>query len=554
MKKIILSLVSTVLFNLSASGNVSATTDFLQKDFKVTLDWLEKKPQSSAKDFFIIQYLEQEGISFENAKTAYEMGNGRNATLKKLFNKKFQTTAPLDLKCYRASIEQLKQEDSKCIALGLSLSEATKISKKDLKFFISKLDPYPTLKKDLEVIASNDPFNALINSDTNRFSRIFFDTGSDYRVSTLNKIMNPEFINKISKEKDFERFLRYVVHDDKLKNLQKSLISLKDDKSLAPHLLFSLGINAVNNNDISSAYNFFYNAYNRSYLKVDKDKTLFWMYLVTQNNSFLVELSKSWDSSIYTLYAKELLDVKIDNIVYNINLKNEKTSYDIYDAFKWMDVVEDTKKNLDDAKLSKYYNLFTDETTLAHYAFVLQRYNKYQVQYFITPFRDIVKDYDIYKQVLLYSIARQESLFIPSSISFSSAQGVMQIMPFLSLDIAKRLKEDYNIYEQFIPQTNIRYGSFHLDSLMSQFDNNPLFIAYAYNGGAGYTRTQLKKGLFKEKNKYEPFLSMELISYAETREYGKKVLANYYIYNNYLNKENPISLSTIFQSLVSPSY
>ena len=130
----------------------------------------------------------------------------------------------------------------------------------------------------------------------------------------------------------------------------------------------------------------------------------------------------------------------------------------------------------------------------------------------------------------------------------------MQIMPFLSLDIAKRLKEDYNIYEQFIPQTNIRYGSFHLDSLMSQFDNNPLFIAYAYNGGAGYTRTQLKKGLFKEKNKYEPFLSMELISYAETREYGKKVLANYYIYNNYLNKENPISLSTIFQSLVSPSY
>ena len=437
MKKIILSLVSTVLFNLSASGNVSATTDFLQKDFKVTLDWLEKKPQSSAKDFFIIQYLEQEGISFENAKTAYEMGNGRNATLKKLFNKKFQTTAPLDLKCYRASIEQLKQEDSKCIALGLSLSEATKISKKDLKFFISKLDPYPTLKNDLEVIASNDPFNALINSDTNRFSRIFFDTGSDYRVSTLNKIMNPEFINKISKEKDFERFLRYVVHDDKLKNLQKSLISLKDDKSLAPHLLFSLGINAVNNNDISSAYNFFYNAYNRSYLKVDKDKTLFWMYLVTQNNSFLVELSKSWDSSIYTLYAKELLDVKIDNIVYNIDLKNEKTSYDIYDAFKWMDVVEDTKKNLDDAKLSKYYNLFTDETTLAHYAFVLQRYNKYQVQYFITPFRDIVKDYDIYKQVLLYSIARQESLFIPSSISFSSAQGVMQIMPFLSLDIAK---------------------------------------------------------------------------------------------------------------------
>ena len=68
----------------------------------------------------------------------------------------------------------------------------------------------------------------------------------------------------------------------------------------------------------------------------------------------------------------------------------------------------------------------------------------------------------------------------------------------------------------------------------------------------GYTRKQLKKGLFKRKNKFEPFLSMEMISYEETREYGKKVLANYYIYNNYLNSKNQTSLSTIFQSLVSP--
>jgi soluble lytic murein transglycosylase len=551
MKKYLLSLSAIVLLNISASGNPT-TTDFLQKDFKVTLDWLEKKPQSSAKDFFIIQYLEQENISFENAKIAYEMGNGRNATLKKLFNKKFKVTAPIDLKCYRASIEQLKEEDSKCIALGLSLNEATTISKNDLNFFISKLDPYPTLKNDLKVIASNDPFNTLINLDTNRFFRLFFDTGSDYRVRFLNKLINPEFIAKISKEKEFERFLRYVVHDEKLKNLQKSLFSLNSDKTLAPHLLFSLGINSVNNNDTSSAYNFFYNAYNKSYLKVDKDKALFWLFLVTQNNSFLAELSKSWDNSVYTLYAKELLDVKIDNIVYNVNLKNQKSSYDIHDAFKWMEVVSDTKKNLDDIKLSNYYNIFTDETTLPHYTFILERYNKYKTQYFITPYRDEIKDYDIYKQVIIYSIAKQESHFIPSSISFSSAQGIMQIMPFLSLDISKKLKEDYNIYEQFIPKTNIRYGSFHLDSLMRQFDNNPLFIAYAYNGGAGYTRSQLKKGLFKEKSKYEPFLSMELISYAETREYGKKVLANYYIYNNYLNKENPTALSTIFQSLVSP--
>ncbi len=46
---------------------------------------------------------------------------------------------------------------------------------------------------------------------------------------------------------------------------------------------------------------------------------------------------------------------------------------------------------------------------------------------------------------------------------------------------------------------------------------------------------------------------MELISFAETKEYGKKVLANYYIYNNYLNSENRIDLSTIFQNLIEPN-
>lgn len=552
MKKKLLRLIAISLLNLSAGANDLASTDFLQKDFEITLEWLEQKPKSYAKDFFILQYLNQENLSFENAKIAYEMGNNSNGNLKKVFNDKYKKTVPIDLKCYRASIEQLKNEDSKCIALGLSLQEASELSKHDLKFFINKLEPYPTLKNDLIIIASNDPFTSLVNSDTKRFLRLFFDLGEEYRSKFLNKNMKSELINKISKEKDFEKFLKYIIFDNKLTNLQKSLFILKDNKEIASDLLFLLGINAVNNNNMDIAYKFFLNSYDKSYSRTDKDKSLFWLYLVTQDKSFLNELTTSFDNSIYSLYAKELLNIKPNNIIYEIQLKNQKSSYDIYDAFKWMEVTEDTKKNLDEKKLMKYYNIFTDENTLPHMAFVLQRYYKYKTQYYITPFRNLIRHYDIYKQVLIYSIARQESQFIPAAISFSSAQGIMQIMPFLSFDISKKLNEDYNIYEQFIPSKNIKYGNFHLDTLIGQFDNNPLFIAYAYNGGGGYTRKQLKKGLFKRKNKFEPFLSMEMISYEETREYGKKVLANYYIYNNYLNSKNQTSLSTIFQSLVSP--
>lgn len=550
MKKHIFKLSAILLFGFSNANGT--TTEFLQKDFKVTLEWLEQKPKSYAKDFFILQYLNQENLPFEKAKIAYEMGNGTNATLKKVFNEKYNKKAPVDLKCYRATIEQLKSEDSKCIALGLSLQEATQISKIDLEYFISRLDPYPTLKNDLKIIASNDPFSSLIKSDMNRFFRLFFDLGEPYRVKFFNKSFSAELINKISQEKNFEKFLRTVIYNKKLTNIQKSLFVLKDNKTLAPHVSFLLGINAINNNDLDVANSFFLDTYKKSFSRSDKDKSLFWLYLVNNDQSFLQELSKSWDNSVYTLYAKELLNLEPNNIVYDIELKNKKSNFDVHDAFKWMEVVSDTKKNLDENKLRKYEEIFSDKNTEPHLAYILERYNKYRTQYFITPYRDIVGKYDIYKQILIYSIARQESHFIPSSISFSSAQGVMQIMPFLSLDISKKLNENYNIYEQFIPSKNIRYGSFHLDTLMKQFDNNPLFIAYAYNGGAGYTRSQLKKGLFKEKNKFEPFLSMEMISYSETREYGKKVLANYYVYNNYLNSENKVSLSTIFQSLVNP--
>ena len=552
MKSKLLSLSAILLLNLSVFGNTTPSTDIFQKDFKVTLDWLEQKPKSYARDFFILQYLNQENLSFENATTAYEMANRNNGTIKRLFNEKFKKSAPIDLKCYRASIEQLKNEDSKCIALGLSLKEATKLSKKDLNFFISKLDPYPTLKNDLKIFLADNQLNALINSDLDRFLRFFFDLGEDYRLNTFNKKLPAELINKITTDKNFEKFLKYTVFDKRLTNLQKSFFALKDNKNLDPDLLFLLGINAVNNQNIEVATTFFTNSLNKSYYRNDRDKALFWSYLVTKNKKFLEELSKSWDNSIYVLYAKELLGLPLDNVVFNIELKNKKSLFDVHDAFKWLEVTEDTKKNLDEVKLEKYSNIFTDEKTLPHMAFVLERYNKYKTQYYITPYRDTIKNYDTYKQVLIYSIARQESHFIPSAVSFSSAQGVMQIMPFLSHDISKKLKENYNIYEQFIPEKNINYGSIHLETLMNQFDNNPLFIAYAYNGGGGYTRSQLKKGLFKEKSKYEPFLSMEMISYTETREYGKKVLANYYIYNNHLNKENKVSLSTIFRSLVSP--
>ena len=108
--------------------------------------------------------------------------------------------------------------------------------------------------------------------------------------------------------------------------------------------------------------------------------------------------------------------------------------------------------------------------------------------------------------------------------------GLMQIMPFLSKAIAKEKGyKNFHLLQMFEPKINLEFALHHLKWLQRNLDH-PLFIAYAYNAGFGFLRKTLNKKKLFSNRKYEPFLSMELIPYQETRLYGKKVLANYYIY------------------------
>ncbi len=549
MKKLLFTLLFLSI-SIISYANETQNFDIFNKNFKITLDWLEDKPKSTTRDFFIIQFLKQKGTSVQDAKEAYALVKRKNRRITKAYRKIVIDDIPKeDLRCYRMKTKDLLKESDRCLALGLSIKEAKKLSKDDIKIAISKLDKYPTLKNDLKIIASNKPIQDLIKDKTHRFYRIFFKAGAKYRRAHLNEDLPKDFLTKISKDKNFDRFVRYVVLDKKLDKLQKSLLNISDDKYINHRTLFFLAINAIKNKKEDIAFGFLDQAYAKAYYQFDKDKVLFWKFLLKNRKDDLDVLAQSWDNNIYSLYAKELKNQTPTNIIHNIDIPNTKSNYNIYDNFEWIKVLKDTKKNFDEKKLAKYKAIFTSQDTIPHLTYILERFYKYKQSYFVLPFENIMKDFSLENKVLLYSLARQESRFIPSSISSSTALGVMQIMPFLSKDIAKRYKEPYNIYEQFKPEVNITYANRHLKVLKKQFKNNPLFIAYAYNGGAGYTRGQLKKGLFKH-GRYEPFLSMESISYAETRKYGKKVLANYYIYNNYLNQEKKMNLSDFFKSLI----
>jgi soluble lytic murein transglycosylase len=154
------------------------------------------------------------------------------------------------------------------------------------------------------------------------------------------------------------------------------------------------------------------------------------------------------------------------------------------------------------------------------------------------------------RQALIYATARQESRFVPASVSPSFALGKMQFMPFLIDHVAKQKGENIDYDDIFNPRKAIEYADYHLDYL-NKWLYHPLFVAYAYNGGIGFTKRLIKNRKYFRKGSFEPYLSMEKITNVEAREYGKKVLTNYVIYLNKLGK--PTRLLPFIKQLTTPS-
>jgi len=165
------------------------------------------------------------------------------------------------------------------------------------------------------------------------------------------------------------------------------------------------------------------------------------------------------------------------------------------------------------------------------------------------PYRDIMSKLPKKRQALIYAIARQESRFVPAAVSRSFALGMMQFMPFLIDHVAKQKGEKIDYDAIFNPKKAIEYANYHLDYL-SKHLYYPLFIAYAYNAGIGFTRKYLRNPKHFRKGPYEPYMSMETMENAQAREYGKKVLANYVIYRMLLG--SPIKITTLLKELDKP--
>ncbi|MFW5960577.1 MAG: transglycosylase SLT domain-containing protein, partial [Chitinivibrionales bacterium] len=129
------------------------------------------------------------------------------------------------------------------------------------------------------------------------------------------------------------------------------------------------------------------------------------------------------------------------------------------------------------------------------------------------------------EEELLLGIIRQESMFDAQIVSPAGAMGLMQIMSYTGKDIAVWLKDEFSLESLYFPIKNIEYGTYYINHLLDKFNGEMVPAIASYNGGPHNVERWIRR------NRDDgPDMFVEDIGYTETRNYVKKVLANYRIY------------------------
>lgn len=152
--------------------------------------------------------------------------------------------------------------------------------------------------------------------------------------------------------------------------------------------------------------------------------------------------------------------------------------------------------------------------------------NKYSKEYKIDPY-------------LVASIINVESKYNKDAISNKEARGLMQIGPKTGEWASEVLNiKNYDSSSLYIPDTNIRIGTWYLDQLNKEFDNKNELVLAAYNAGSGNVNKWLLDDRYSKDGK------LINIPFKETDDYINRVKKNYKIYKllykSYMEKPDTI--------------
>jgi soluble lytic murein transglycosylase len=142
---------------------------------------------------------------------------------------------------------------------------------------------------------------------------------------------------------------------------------------------------------------------------------------------------------------------------------------------------------------------------------------------------------------LLWSLMRQESAYSPYLVSRADAVGLLQLLPKTASKIASALgTPNFFLADLFRPKENLRLASAYVERLLRRFGGHLWLAAAAYNGGPGAVDRWLSADGTRPFDEF-----VEQISYAESREYLKKVSGHYARYL-YLYEGKEYQLETAF--------
>ncbi|MCB0351702.1 MAG: lytic transglycosylase domain-containing protein, partial [Bdellovibrionales bacterium] len=135
---------------------------------------------------------------------------------------------------------------------------------------------------------------------------------------------------------------------------------------------------------------------------------------------------------------------------------------------------------------------------------------------------------------LVLAIMRAESHFNSEAYSPVGARGLMQIMPYTASQIARLLGEGgVTELDLLVPETNIRLGSRYLSRLQKKFQDQIPLVAAGYNAGPHRVYSWLNTFGTLDMDEF-----IEHVPFVETRNYMKKVVRNYAIYNALYGSKN----------------
>jgi soluble lytic murein transglycosylase len=139
---------------------------------------------------------------------------------------------------------------------------------------------------------------------------------------------------------------------------------------------------------------------------------------------------------------------------------------------------------------------------------------------------------------MIYALARQESEMNPSAVSHANARGLMQFIPSTARAEAQKIGLPYRTsWLTDDPGYNMTLGGAHLDTLLGQFNGSYIMTAAAYNAGASRPRRWLQDYGDPRTGAIDPIDWVELIPFAETRNYVQRVLENTQVYRQRIQGE-----------------